>query len=548
MSSSGDFLVYNNGIETQLDDEFFSSRKMLFIQDQNSGVYNSGNIQIDGSSLSNASGYLNWSESYLAVPYIATITTSAANLGAARKDFALSLKNGSHQIINSFTAEVGGKSLLNLTPYINEVVSYKLMNEFSNEDVHTLGDTLLFHPDSGRSNSYLSPNTATQRFDVGINNNVSSTFLAEDITPNSTNNVGSTNMGLIKRQLMTSYNATTSGLADIIPKSALDFTAKSHVVLVGNRTMVYKFICIIRLKDLSDLFAKLDMPLKGLYIRFQLQMNQGTQVISRVAAVAPAGGLPGADAKESITSTSTTSNTFPIMYNRSSDCVADNHTVTIKCGVSNVDNHVGSFNSVRLYVASYTMRPESEARYLSSGVVKSITYEDVQVFEIKNTPPSGTINSILTNGISNPTKLVICPHLSASSNAGLDPLLSSYSSEPATVSPIPLSQFNIQLAGESIQNITEQYNFEMFLNERRSSTLNGGLTKGVSSGLIGQREWESAYRYHVFDLHRRNTETKDVPLSVQVQCQNFSSKTCDLRCFIYYQREMKLDITTGQLV
>lgn len=543
--SSGDFLVYQNGVETQLDDEFFSSKKILYIQDQNSGVYSSGNIQIDGSSLSNASGYLNWSESYLAVPYVATITTTAANLGAVRKDFALSLKNGSHQIINSFTAEVGGKSLLNLTPYINEVVSYKLMNEFSNEDVHTLGDTLLFHPDSGRSVSYLSPNTATQRFDVGIANNTTGTAIAEDITPVATNNVSGTNLGLAKRQLVSSYNQATSGLVDVIPQSALDTTAKSHVVLAAASSMAYKFVCIIRLKDLSDLFAKLDMPLKGLYVRFQLQMNQGSQTINRVAAVV---GPPAVNAIERITSTSASSNTFPIMYNRSSDCVADAATVTIRCGVSSVGNITGSFNSVRLYIPSYTMRPEAEAKYLSSGVVKSITYEDVQVFEVKNSPSNATINSVLTNGISNPTKLVICPHLSALANAGLDPLLSSYSSEPATVSPIPLSQFNIQLAGESIQNTTEQYNFEMFLNERRSSTLNGGLTKGVSSGLIGQREWETAYRYHVFDLHRRNTETKDVPLSVQVQCQNLSSKSCDLRCFIFHQREIKLDITTGQLV
>lgn len=540
MSTAGDALLYHNGVEETINDEYFSSRQMLYIVDQNAGVYSSGQVQFDCQSLANNSSYLNWSEGYFAIPFVAVAKTDDDGF-TERRDFLLGLKNGSYQIINSMTVEINGKSMVNLTPYLNEITNYKLMSELSADDEHTLGDLIMFHPDSARSVRYTAAH--------GIQNNLISNTVTDLVAAagaNTSARDACSNVGLARRQMTVLPNASTAnGLDNIFDGASSSVLQNKSTFNAANKTQEYQFVCIIRLRDICDLFAKMDMPLKGIYARFQIGLNQGTQRITGGANIDAA----------VITSTSVTGNTFPVIASLSALALANTKILDVACGVSKVTldgaTYAHALSSCRLYVPAYKLRPEAEVKYLANKV-KSITYDDVMIFQVTSIPASGNTNSILTNGIANPTKLVICPHISASSNGTgatkFSPLLSSLSSEPATTSPIPLTNLNLLLAGQSVLSTTEDYNYEMFINERRASVLNGGLTNGVSSGLIGLHEWQLAYHYHVFNLLYRNPESRDVPISVQLLAKNGSKVNVDLNCFIFYQRSFNLDITTGSIV
>lgn len=544
----GDSIVYHAGMEQPIEHEVFSSRQMLYIQDQNSGVFSSGQIQFDGASLSNNSAYLNWSEGYFAIPYVIT-AHSTKNFGSA-KSFLSALKNGSFQIINSMDVQIGGTTVVNTTPYLNEICHYKLMNSFNENDVKTLGDTLLFHPDTARSVEFKG--ASTKDVIKGLNNSfVDATALAETLTPTGIYSSSKSNIGLAKRMLAGNYDPANAALSGLVDESSVKSTLRNFSKLeTGDKDQVYYIMCIIRLKDLHDLFAKLDI-VKGVYARITLNVNQGSATI----------GVAHTSGVLSLSNVSITGNTFPVQFNAGAGLTltgAADDVITLSCGVGQAGGFKHSQSSCRLYVPAYKMRPEAEAKFLAAGTTKTITYEDFQQFQVADIPPSGTINSIITNGMSNPTRLVVCPHLNTTANAttdsagnalGINPLLSPFCSEPATTSPVVLSDINILLAGQNIFNTTQQYSFEHFLEGlRRESTLNGGLTDGVSSGLIGEADWNTAYRYHVFNLLRRSAETRDVPLSVQIQARSQCKVACDLRCFIGFERQLKIDTTTGMIV
>ena len=560
---SGDSVFYENGLMPVDDNEYFSSKQWLYILDQNGGSYNSGFIQFDGSALANNSNYLNWSEAYFSIPVVVAVTNTggigaAPNAAGTGNDWFAALKNGYFQLINSMSCKLGGKDMLNLTPYLNQFVNYKLLTKFSTNDLQTLGDTLGFWPDTASSCNY---DTQVATTNGSQNNN--GTF---GIITASGSNLGTTgNLGYFRRLLNNGYNpANADSINNIINslasvakatnKNYTEYRPNTNVAVPANSAQVYYIQAIIRLKDLSDLFDKLDMPMKGLYCQFQLNLNQGTVQVNNTAT--PAQG--------SISSVSIQGNTFPVMLNSATSAsLIGASTCSIYCNVGtltisgvNGSPFVGMQTSCRLYVPQYTMIASAERKYLESGKVKNIIYDDLQIFNV--TSQAGqVVNQILTNGIANPKKLVICPSLNAASNGVfpntpntplVSPLLSPYASEPATTSPVAvLSNMQVLLAGQSLFNNLIQYNYEFFLNETRpNSIMNGGLTDGISNGLIGELDWFYQYRYYVFNLSRYGKpESKNVPLSVQLQCQNLTNKILDLNCFITYERQVKIDISNG---
>ena len=70
----------------------------------------------------------------------------------------------------------------------------------------------------------------------------------------------------------------------------------------------------------------------------------------------------------------------------------------------------------------------------------------------------------------------------------------------------------------------------------------------MSSGQISLKDFESTYGYMVVDLSRRNKFDDNVPLSVQVSGTVTSGKALDLLCYIEYEKDVTIDITTGQLM
>jgi hypothetical protein len=62
-----DNLVFEESITTETDQSEFTEKKWVYVNDNNAQNYSS-QVVIDSTHLSNAGGYVNWSEGYILMP------------------------------------------------------------------------------------------------------------------------------------------------------------------------------------------------------------------------------------------------------------------------------------------------------------------------------------------------------------------------------------------------------------------------------------------------------------------------------------------------
>eukprot|EP01031_Cornospumella_fuschlensis_P050889 gene50889-62241_t len=170
------------------------------------------------------------------------------------------------------------------------------------------------------------------------------------------------------------------------------------------------------------------------------------------------------------------------------------------------------------------MSPVAEDKYFSMMPTKRVVYNDILSFQSLNVAPGGTVNSILTNGVSRLRYLLMVPQISASINGSAtltavsdpahligSPMNSPFSSSPATTAPqATVGNFNVILSGSNLFQNNFQYGFEHFMQEvRGANSLNGGVPYALSSGLLSQTDWEQSYLYVYVDLSRRDSTADD---------------------------------------
>jgi hypothetical protein len=125
-------------------------------------------------------------------------------------------------------------------------------------------------------------------------------------------------------------------------------------------------------------------------------------------------------------------------------------------------------------------------------------------------------------------------------------LLSPFASSGGTPDPIALTNFNIQLSGKNLFNDQNQYDFQEFYEQFVSSNqLNGGLTTGLASGLIGEAEWSDLYRYYYADCSRGLPQESGVSRSIQITGVNKSAYTVNLMVFASFTRSLTVDVRSG---
>ena len=111
-----------------------------------------------------------------------------------------------------------------------------------------------------------------------------------------------------------------------------------------------------------------------------------------------------------------------------------------------------------------------------------------------------------------------------------------------------LSNVNVRVAGENIRSDTAKYNYQSFIEELYGErSLNGSLTDGLASGLVGKDDWELAPAYY-FNLSHMPAQDITIPKSISIVGQNVSAKAIDLFVFITFKRTIKIDCLTGLLV
>jgi hypothetical protein len=200
---------------------------------------------------------------------------------------------------------------------------------------------------------------------------------------------------------------------------------------------------------------------------------------------------------------------------------------------------VHGLNNCRLYAETYVLHPDFSSIYLNTPTAR-VPFKNVITKNILNIEANGVIDTTITNGIANPIRLIIVPILSALANGVgtnlYSPLISPFTTEPATCSPYSLSDFNIEIAGKPVFNGKElKYTHEHFKYELgHSSTLS-------------YDEWINNYGYIVVDLKRRIKDEYNTKTSVNLRGRNTGRKSIDLYCFLEYESDILLQLHTGKV-
>jgi hypothetical protein len=594
-----DKLVFDLSQEVEGSPSVFVKKDWLNILDNQNANYNSNQSVIDTSQLSNSNKWMSYREAYLSVPMLLSIaTTSSATAGsflpatnASSADYAIGLKNWFGQIIHSLTLDYNGATIIQQTPWCNMWNSFKLMTSLSLGDVETQGATIGFYPDD--------PLSWTM---VGSNAGVGSTSTEGSGVCNNSNEISNANLtifnrfrqtegngGFLRRQRCINFDPDATAGVDVggsTGQNAFSFlqsasttsqiwksfvSQKTNGVNAGaNGVFAISIQATIYLKHLHSFFAMCPL-LKGAYMKMTLNLNNSSTSYTATADAVVAPDTATSD----ITLVSTTNavgGVCPIMVasgktgNGGSKCYANvasatcSYTANLSVGAKCLDPTISADvndgqvgRSIYLYIPSYTFNPVFEQSYLSSPI-KSIQYTDIYQYQVlKVGGGSGQINNLITNGIANIKSILVVPFFSTgTANSGLPTGMPVYQSpfDPAgcgATSPLTgLTNFNVVVSGQNTIYNTQRYAFEEFNNQFYGvNAVNGGMTDGLTSGLIDRIGFDMEYSYYYVDLSRMLPVEESVPKSVQLVGQNTSQKELDFWVFIEYGVSVDIDALTG---
>ena len=343
------------------------------------------------------------------------------------------------------------------------------------------------------------------------------------------------------------------------------------------------FPAIIRLKDVADFFNQLPM-IKGATMTLYINTNQCLCKMAVLPCAVSATGAIVANGSLQLTESPTIlggGGTCPFMVSSASmgqglmnvcpigvaaPAVAE--TMTVLAGLSIVKTQFSDFSaqlsapikSVRLYAPVYTLSAQQQEEYLAGDALRKISYEDI--FQYQFNDIDGDFNILVSNGLPGLKSIVCCPFLPAAANgvvtAGANvyqggktssSLLSPFSSSGGSPDPLAITNFNVQISGKNVFNDSEQYDFQAFAQQlAHSNQLNGGLTTGMASGLIGADEFSNLYRYYYVDCGRGRPGESGVSRSIQVLGKMLTpggNTKCSLMIFASFTRTITINLGSG---
>ncbi len=552
MASDGN--IYDDSIGSQLPEDIMSSKLLSYIQDLNNGSYQGGVINIDSSTLSSNGRYIDWRSGYIEIPFTVLMKASTDITGADVSGYMTGkLKGGDWNLINYLTVDFQNTNIVQQTQFLNFFVNYKVISTWSSDVQKKYGSTCGFEAiDNASSFRYSAGASASGN---GVVNN-----LVTPITSTYATNLEGANTGLYKRLYNNAYNPAggLNGLTIQNASTTYNTNVGQNFYTTAGGAAAAAIFCFhvlatIRLRDVCDFFQKVPMLKKG-FFKFTIGFN-ALQSMS-IAAVNTPTLLMAANP-------TLTGNTNPVMVPSSAAgnpmnpvaVFAATNTFTYSSGIGSaslagttVNNPI--LTSCRLYVYSYLLNSEYEQKYVEVAQTKEIIYEDVYNFNVINVAANANFNSILSNTIVNPTSLVVIPQINSASNgtATLIPYASPFDTSPVTTCPLAqIYNYNVILSGDNLYQQAQLYDFDQYLTETSKTGFMGGESDMISSGLIGQREWQFGYRYYVSNLSRRIQLLDGVPKSIAIQGKNNTNVAMDLFTFTTFAKRMSINVITGEM-
>ena len=577
---SADSLVFDMSQVSDAPPSVFVRKDWLNILDNQSQNYSGNQCVIDTSQLANSNKYMNYREAYLSIPLLMTLNASTQvsdNLKPATPasscDYSLALKNWSGSLIHSLTLDYNGTTIIQQTPLQSIWNVFKLQCSLSWGDIITQGASIGFYPDSALSFSYQQTASVSG---IGICNNNNVSGPDTPVVSGALNSYLPHNSAIAKRQMLANYDpagltgvATSSAFSTLFTATACQQAFKSFVLtkvngVAGASKGVFQQCAMVqvKLKHLHSFFDNAPL-LKGVFMRLTMNLNNTSFTFTSA-------GAGGIITLGSITSAYSGVN--PLMLcsaitngGNSTTFLADSYIASVAVGARALASGVaGATNvaqgtlaqSITLNVPAYTFNPTFESSYLSSPV-KRIEYTDIYQYQVQNIASGGYVNQLITNGIAGIVGVLVVPFLTpvatAPANTGIQvPQIQSPfdTAGCGTTAPLALfTNFNIVVAGQNMIYNTERYTYEQFMNQQYGHLqVNGGLTDGLTSGLIDQLSWETNQTYWWVDCSRMLPVEEQVPKSVNIIGNNLSALALDLIVYVEYKCGLSIDVLSGARV
>ncbi len=600
---SCDKLVFDLSQEVEGSPNVFIRKDWLNILDNQNQNYQNNQSIIDTSQLANSNKYMSYREAYLAVPMLLSVRTPNSSASTYTiNDYAVGLKNWFGQVIHSMTLDYNGTTIVQQTPFCNMWNSFKLMTTLSWSDVSTQGATIGFYPDTSDAWEYNTTaavgaelyvgNSEITPFSAGYSSTLTNNYrqplpLANATIAGLTPQIGG-NYGLGQRIKWIAFSPTAGSIG------ATGATYGQVGILASNLTQVWKsnisnkatasttqggilqisIMATIYLKHLHSFFNMCPL-LKGVFMKMTLNVNNSNcsittdanKYISSYSSTSYIGGVQpimvsGVNSGSSFMTGANCPASSTFYYDLTVGSKSYNQNIisasTASAGAIYQEGNIAK--SVYLYVPAYTFNPTFEKAYLSNNI-KQIKYTDIYQYQVLDVPSSTQFNNLITNGIANIKSVLIIPFyakIATSINAGLPVLGATYTEyqspfDPAgccqTAPMVSLGNFNIQISGQNAIYNMQRYNFEEWNNQLYGqNSVNGGLTDGLTSGLIDFNDFQSSSCFFYVNVERMLPVEQSVPKSVQILGTNYSTMPLNLWVFIEYGVQVSIDVLTGARV
>jgi len=569
---SSDLVVYNQSIEEKPVSSVMTDKKWLNVLDQNNGSYSSGQSTLETTSLSTADRFMNYREAYLAVPVLLTVgnNTNANNAGmanATNKSKLVGLKNSYTTLIHSMSVDLNGTNIVQSTPFSEFYNAFNLMTCLSFDDIKTQGSSIGFYPDDALSATSFTGDNPSGSAAATVNNQ-------DLVTPGSETDavlghIG--NKGFSERLKYINYTATgfVNGSGNEAAQSAFLTAANANTLYksqvftlaagggAASPVIQVQVMAIIKLRHLHNFFNNIPLS-KGLQFRFIINFNQSTSTVTNDATNITAESLVKSQfgGTNPLMIASAKANNGGVGTIAAAGAIRADLSIGKTCLDSALVAYAGTASSnlpqsVSLYVPSYVMNSSLEASYVSANSSKRISYSDIYQFKITNVSAGETFNQLITSGIRGVRSVVLMPFFPTASNGGDVAEHQSVQSDAGggpTALLAQLTDFQVQVGGVNQIQTNGRYEWEIFNNYvYGANSVNGGLTDGLSSSLIGMSDWARKYLYYYIDCNRGTDLERDTPKSVQIQGRNLSAKAVDYYIFVEFENNFSIDVGTGAI-
>lgn len=578
-----DQLIYEMSLSQEKEDFPFVKKEMMYINDNNASKnYNTHEVVFDALSFSANGRYMDYRNGHLVMPLVFTISTadSSVDFSAIVGDYLIGLKNSNLQLISSIQLEYQNSPVIQSQGNLNQYLIFKQHTEMSFQEELLNGPLIGYHQDEPTSWQYQ---TAGSQCGTGICNNVVGNSELNEV---SSSNFGRIyNTGLTRRMEAFNKIGATKGRNAIFSESLLKERAVNYIndsaTATGLKT--YYYTCIIRLRDLHDLFDKMSLA-RGAFFKLTLKINTcyfevaksatGTLTFSPSTGIFPNGTNP----------LMVSANSVPLTYNRSNFqfvggvltptltettinaiypsglanlTSAKTYQVSLSI-VKNIWSQQKNFDhssqehrltNCRLYCNAYTLETNYEKSLIALGQ-RTIRYTDTFYKLFENIEVGSDQQIMITTAVVAPKRIIIVPMIAKSANGVspnnlFKPIVSPFASEPATCSPYSISNFQCYVSGNPLYSTVINYGYENFINEMNNFGVNGNLNTGIVSSRISYRHYLNNFGYIVCDLRRKLPEDAMTSVSLEVAFKITSLLAMDFYVFVEQEKSMTVNIVNG---